>query len=145
MVQEISLALTVIIVCSSKRLSFTTFGAASNFVAFARWTLYTRSLSGSGHAPSAAPNVLIGARRRYNLETGEQESLRSVLQRTCILRLAGNPLKAIDARDKIYGLRGLASDSEKLGIRVNYKKLTTEVYANVARAIIADGHTTILA
>jgi hypothetical protein len=145
MVQEISLAPTVTIVCGSKRLSFTTFGAASNFVAFARWTLHTRSLSGSGHAPSAAPNVLIGARRRYHLETGEQESLRSVLQRTCILRPAGNPLKATDARDKIYGLRGLASDSEKLGIRVDYDKSTTEVYADVARAMIADGHTTILA
>lgn len=160
-VQEISLARTVTIVCGSKRLSFTTFAAASNFCAFARWTLRTRvtradwldpvtgpllrSVSGSGHAPSAAPNVLIGARRRYHLETGEEESLRSLLQRTCILRSAGIPLKATDARDKIYGLLGLASDSKKLGIIPDYSKSATEVYADVARAMIADGHTTILA
>jgi len=99
----------------------------------------------SGHAPSAAPNVLIGARRRYNKETGEQESLRSLLQRTCIFRPAGKPLEATDARDKIYGLLGLASDSEKLGISPDYKKSTTDVYTDVARALIADGHTTILA
>jgi hypothetical protein len=67
------------------------------------------------------------------------------LQRTCILRPARNPLKAIDARDKIYGLLGLVLDSEKLGIRVDYKKLTTEVYADVARVMITDGYTTILA
>ena len=144
-VQEISLTRTVTIVCGSKRLSFTNFGAASNFCAFARWTLHTRSLIGSGHAPSAAPNVLIGARRRYNLETGVEESLRSILQRTCILRPAGDLLKATDTRDKIYGLLGLASDSKKLGILPKYGKSATEVYAYVARAMIADGHTTILA
>ncbi|KAL5326424.1 hypothetical protein ACEPPN_004109 [Leptodophora sp. 'Broadleaf-Isolate-01'] len=160
-VQEISLARTVIIVCGSKRLSFTTFAAASNFCAFARWTLRTRvtradwldpvtgpllrTVNGSGHEPSAAPNVLIGARRRYHLETGEEESLRSLLQRTCILRSAGIPLKATNARDKIYGLLGLASGSKKLGIIPDYSKSATEVYADVARAMIADGHTTILA
>jgi len=158
-VQEISLPRTVTIMCGSKRLSFATFAAASNFCAFARWTLSTRVTredwldpvrgpllrSVSGHAPSAAPNVLIGARRRYNKETGEQESLRSLLQRTCIFRPAGKPLEATDARDKIYGLLGLASDSEKLGISPDYKKSTTDVYTDVARALIADGHTTILA
>ena len=155
--QEISVARDVMIQCGRRRLSFTTFAAASNFCAFARWSLSTRftredwedpvmgpklrSVSGSGNAPSLAPNVLIGARRRYYGETGEQESLRSLLQRTCLRSSLG----ATDPRDKIYGLLGLASDSTKLGILSEYTKSARDVYTDVARAIIADGQTTILA
>ncbi|RFU31462.1 hypothetical protein B7463_g4853, partial [Scytalidium lignicola] len=84
--REISLTRSLTILCGSNRLPFTLFAAASNFCAFARWTLSTRVTNAdwqdpvtgrllrsvSGHAPSSAPNVLTGARRRYNLEIGEE-------------------------------------------------------------------------
>jgi Heterokaryon incompatibility protein (HET) len=159
--QEICVVRDVMMQCGRTRLLFTTFAAASNFCAFARWSLGTRftsedwkdpvmgpklkAVSGSENAPSSAPNVLIGARRRYHEETGEQESLRSLLQRTCVLRQGSIPLKATDARDKIYGLLGLLSDSSKLRILSDYTKSVQDVYTDVARALIADGQTTILA
>lgn len=156
--QEISLPRCVTLLCGSKKLDFTTFTAASNFCAFARWTLNTRftlkdyfdSVLGpqlrsvSSNAPSAAPNVLIGARRRYHLETGERESLKSLLQRTCICGSAKMPLKATDARDKIYGLLAIASDSNQLGILPAYEKTTVEVYIDATRALISNGQTSIL-
>lgn len=156
--QEISLPRCVTLLCGSKKLDFTTFTAASNFCAFARWTLNTRFalkdrfdsvigpqlLSVSSNAPSSAPNVLIGARRRYHVETGERESLKSLLQRTCICDSAKSPLKATDARDKIYGLLAIASDSDQLGIFPAYEKTTVEVYIDATRALIANGQTSIL-
>lgn len=156
--QEISIPRCVTLLCGSKKLDFTTFSAASNFCAFARWTLETRftiksysdSVIGpqlrsvSSNAPSSAPNVLIGAHRRYHLETGERESLRSLLQRTCICGSARSSLKATDAKDKIYGLLAIASDSDQLGILPAYEKTIVEVYTDATRALIADGQTSIL-
>jgi hypothetical protein len=159
--QEISVARMVTILCGSKELPIDTFSAAINFCAFARWTLGThltladwmdplmgplwRAASGFGNAPSAAPNNLTGARRRYQGETGERESLRSLLRRTCVPGSAGIPLKATDPRDKIYSLLGLVSDEAKLGIVPDYGKTVTQVYAQVARALIIERDTTILA
>jgi len=156
--QEFSVAQTVTVQCGSKRLDVTTFGAAFNFCAFARWTLSSRfkpedyrdpnsklrSLSGSANSPSGAPNQLVGARRRYNSETGKRETLRSLLQRTCQPSPSIFPLGATDPRDKIYGLLSLAADSEQLGILPEYDKSTIEVYTNASRALIAIGEISIL-
>lgn len=156
--QEMSIPRCVTLLCGSKKLDVTTFIAASNFCAFARWSLSTRfilkdrfdSVTGeqlrsiSSNPPSSGPNVLIGARRRYHSETGERESLRSLLQRTCLCGSVRSPLNAKDARDKIYGLLAIASDSDQLGILPDYKKPTIEVYTDVTRALIGRGQLSIL-
>ena len=98
--QEFSIPKTLMIQCGSKRLDATTFGAAFNFYAFARWTLSSRFKfedyrdpksklrSVSANLPSGAPNQLCGARRRYYSESGERETLGSLLRRTCVLDTA---------------------------------------------------------
>jgi len=45
----------------------------------------------------------------------------------------------------IYGLPGLANDERDLNIEINYRKLTIEVYAHVARKLIEHGHVDFLA
>lgn len=157
--QEFSIHKLVIIQCGSKRLDVTTFGTAFNFFAFARWTLSSRfrledyrdpksklrSVSGNENSPSGAPNQLFGARRRYYSETGERETLFSLLERTCICdNFAVHALNATDPRDRIYGLLGLTTDSEQLGILPDYEKSVIEVYTNTSRALIAVGETSIL-
>lgn len=155
--QEISLARDVIIMCGSKRVTYPTFAAALSFKTINRWmTIFRFALSDwndpvkghihrhlTGKVPSIAPSALIGIQQGYQRETGVSESLQDLLERTCIdadITL----FQATDARDKIYGLLGLASDSDRLGIVPDYSKSVVEVYANVARALIADGKTTIL-
>ena len=156
--QEFSILKTLMIQCGSKRLDATTFGAAFSFYAFARWTLSSRfkfedyrdpksklrSVSGSANSPSGAPNQLYGARRRYYSETGERETLGSLLQRTCVLEPARIRLNATDPRDRIYGLLALATDSEQLGILPDYEKSTIENYTDTSRTLIAIGETNIL-
>ena len=156
--QEFTIPRTMMIQCGSKRLDVTTFGTAFNFCAFARWTLSSRfnmeeyrdpnsklrSVSGNANSPSGAPNQLFGARRGYYSETGERETLGSLLERTCVLKPAILPLNATDPRDKIYGLLALATDSEQMGILPDYEKSTIEVYTDASRALIANGQTSIL-
>ena len=156
--QEFSIHKTAMIQCGSKLLDVTTFGTALNFCAFARWTLSSRhkledyrdpksklrSVSGSANSPSGAPNQLFGARRRYYSETGERETLWSLLERTCMSDSAVLSLNATDPRDKIYGLLGLATDSEQLCILPDYDKSITEVYTDTSRRLIATGETSIL-
>ena len=156
--QEFSIHKTAMIQCGSKILDVTTFGTALNFCAFARWTLSSRhkledyrdpksklrSVSGSANSPSGAPNQLFGARRRYYSETGERENLWSLLERTCMSDSAVLPLNATDPRDKIYGLLGLATDSEQLCILPDYEKSIIEVYTDISRKLITTGETSFL-
>jgi hypothetical protein len=156
--QEFSIPKTVKIQCGLKRLDITTFSVAFNFCAFARWTLSSRfapedfrdpksklrSISGTANAPSGAPNQLIGVRRRYHAETGERETLKSLLERTCMPGSSTIAQNATDPRDKIFGLLALAADSERLGIVPDYTKSTVETYIDVTRLLIAAGEISIL-
>ena len=156
--QEFSVHKIVMIQCGSKRLDLITFGTAFHFCAFAEWTLSTRSkledypeiksklrsVSGKTNSPSGAPNQLFGARRRYYSETGERETLCSLLERTCMSDYSKHSLNATDPRDKIYGLLGLATDSGQLGIVPDYEKSIIEVYNDTSRKLIANGETSIL-
>ncbi|MCJ1391356.1 hypothetical protein MMC18_004219 [Xylographa bjoerkii] len=87
-------------------------------------------------APNAAPNVLMGIRRRYQREIGDPESVFGLLKRSCFAREAIQPFKATDSRDNIYGLLGLDPLSKQLGIMPDYNKSTKEVYTAATRAFI---------
>lgn len=158
-VQEVSVAQDVTLMCCSKKLSFRTFSAASNFCGYARkrqaehmtldqWMDPVRGpllKATMAKAPSAAPNVVIGIRRRYQRETGDPESVFGLLKRSCFIRPAIHPLKATDSKDKIYGLLGLDSSNQPLDISPDYTKTTKEVYTAATRAFIASAEVNILA
>jgi hypothetical protein len=72
-----------------------------------------------------------------------------ILTRSMTRLLPGNPatrllallistrkFEATDPRDKIYGLLGVASDAQALGITPNYSSTIQEVYIDVARRLI---------
>lgn len=158
-VQEVSVARDVMLMCGSMKLPFETFAAASNFCGFARMRLaenmtiaqWTDPIRGPlikaamARAPSAAPNIIIGIRRRYQRETGNPESFFGLLKRSCFDRAAIHPLKATDSRDKIYGLLGLDPFPLQLGILPDYNKSTKETYITTTRALIVSGNINILA
>lgn len=156
--QEISIPRSVAVLCGAKTIEITTFMAAINFCALARWILNTRytlddrrdSILGpqlqsiSSNPPGPAPNVLTGARRRYQSETGTRECLLSLLSRTSVGDLARSPLEATDARDEVYGLLALSSDPDDLGIFPDYTRSTIAVYTHTARALLSRRHLDIL-
>ena len=52
--------------------------------------------------------------------------------------------QATDPRDKVFALLGIASDSQVLGLRPDYRKSCEEVYTDVTRAFIQNGYIEIL-
>lgn len=49
-------------------------------------------------------------------------------------------LKAYDPRDMIYAILGEISDREELGLNIDYKKPFQDVYTDVARYLLSQGH-----
>jgi hypothetical protein len=158
-VQELTVAQHVKLMCGSKTLSFKTFSGASNFCGYARtrrannvtldqWKdpVQGPDLQASmARAPSAAPNVITGIRRRYQEETGDRESFYELLKRTCFAYPARDPLKVTKSIDKIYGLLGLDPGTKQLGLYPDYDKTPKDAYMATTRALIADGQVNILA
>ncbi|CZR65662.1 uncharacterized protein PAC_15562 [Phialocephala subalpina] len=158
-VQELTVAQHVMLMCGSKTLPFRTFSGASNFCGYARtrrannitpdqWKdpVQGPDLQASmARAPSAAPNIIVGIRRRYQEETGDRESFYGLLKRTCFAYPARDPLKATKSIDKIYGLLGLDPGTNQLGLYPDYDKTPNEAYMATTRALIADGQINILA
>lgn len=158
-VQELTVARNVLLMCGSATLPFRTFSGASNFCGYARnrraldltpnqWKdpiLGPKLQASMGSAPSAAPNTIIGIRRRYQEETGDRESFYGLLKRTCFIKPAISPLKATQSMDKIYGLLGLDPRTKQLGLYPDYSKTSNDVYMAATRALIADGQVNILA
>jgi hypothetical protein len=158
-VQEISVPREVTFMCGYKRLSFRHFAAAIIFLGFRRRVVLRNTTAADlsdqvrGPAlttmlstyPNPALGVLIGARRKYQRETGVPETLMELLVRGCVVASSSeSDRKASDRRDRIYGLLGLSSDAEDLNIRPDYSKTTEQGYANVARVLIEHGYTDIL-
>jgi hypothetical protein len=52
--------------------------------------------------------------------------------------------QATDPRDKVFALLGIAKDTEALGIHPDYRKSCQEVYSNLARTLIRNGHVELL-
>jgi len=52
--------------------------------------------------------------------------------------------QATDPRDKVFALLGIASDSQVLGLRPDYRKSYEEAYTDVTRAFIQNGYIEIL-
>lgn len=75
---------------------------------------------------------LLSLHEASGLLSQPHEGLQELLE--LLIRLRGR--RATDGRDKIYGLLGLVSSREKLGIEVDYRISIGELYRNVAAELI---------
>lgn len=102
--------------------------------------------------PNPRAATTLGARRKWQRVL--QPTLKAQLCRAFVLASADG-LEATEPRDRIYALLGIAGDAKKLDIRLHYEKkkktnpkeyvkTDQEVYADVARASVQQGHLDIL-
>jgi Heterokaryon incompatibility protein (HET) len=94
---------------------------------------------------NSRPSNMIGARRVYHADPGSHETLIQLLLRANSVSSSLDNLHATNHRDKIFGMLGLASDTDQLDIRPDYSKSCQAVYTDVARNLLQHGHTDILA
>lgn len=89
---------------------------------------------------------MLAFRSEYQQQlTNEDCTLYSLLRTICVTSHAAR-LKATDERDKIFALLGLASDKDKLQIRVDYSDSWSieNVYIDASRALLTRGHIELL-
>ena len=96
------------------------------------------------NAPNSRAGNMIGARKKYHSNPESLETLIQLLRRANSVSAALNNIHATDPRDRIFGMLGLASDTDKLEIRPDYSKPCKEVHVNAARTLLQHGHTDVL-
>jgi hypothetical protein len=151
--QELSVSPTVEFACGWKRVNGPRFCAGILFHNFLQKEI-SRSAGLNlalqmrlGSIPSLSNSVastMLGARARFqsNASCGD-ETLLQLLERAYVCSY-GSPLETSQPKDRILGLLGLANDSEKLGINVDYSKSCETVYIETARALLLQGHMDVL-
>ncbi|KAJ4351201.1 uncharacterized protein N0V89_006540 [Didymosphaeria variabile] len=158
-VQELALARDVVFVCGGESLAGRALQAASLVLSFVvmefveigeptREDYVTKSEKVYQYAnivtniPDSAMGRMLGLRRRYQLETTTaRETLLDLLFRTTVVHSSPDNFKATMARDRIYGLLGMAEDTGRLQIIPDYRKTTTTetVFTDVAYALLRNG------
>jgi hypothetical protein len=83
----------------------------------------------------------LGLRRRYQNPKMEKYTLLQNLARVHVTR---NPVKSSVNEDRVFGLLGLATDTEPLGILPDYSKSCATIYTEISRAIILSGQIDLL-
>jgi hypothetical protein len=92
---------------------------------------------------------MIGARKGYQSNRGNRTLIR-LLERCYVLGSSPSNREATHARDKIYGLLGLASDTVELDIVPHYRNLnsdseTAAIFKDVTSKLLLHGYIDILA
>ncbi|KPM43756.1 hypothetical protein AK830_g2730 [Neonectria ditissima] len=90
---------------------------------------------------SDAAGRLLSGRRRYRQE-GTEPLFRHL--HNAYVRPTAQVLDCGDPRDKIWGLLGIAGDSDQLGLKASYTVDTEFVYETTARALLHQGYISIL-
>jgi hypothetical protein len=165
-VQEISVASSVKFACGAQRISYDRLLNALQFHAFyvlrtaekfqtRHWILKLlaiRTILTLGKEPidSAAMKMLSSSYKyKCQRETTGGNSLLRILELSHVVkdpkdRFGQTKLQATDARDKVFGLLGLANDREELKIQPDYGKDLSDVYIEVAKALIEAGQMDLL-
>jgi Heterokaryon incompatibility protein (HET) len=91
--------------------------------------------------PRQRPTTMVGARRQYHRDPSSRKTLIHILRACNSASIALDNLEATNPADRIFGMLGLASDADQLGIRPDYSKSCQAVYTEVARTLIQHGHT----
>ncbi|KAL1592706.1 hypothetical protein SLS60_011122 [Paraconiothyrium brasiliense] len=158
-VQELALARDAVFVCGGESLTGRALQAASMALSFVvmefasigepsqedyiskseKLYMYANIVN---NIPDPAMGRMLGLRRRYQLETTmARETLLDLLFRTTVVSSSPDNFKATMARDRIYGLLGMAADAESLQIVPDYRKSTTteKVFTDVAYSLLKNG------
>ncbi|KAK3299463.1 heterokaryon incompatibility protein-domain-containing protein [Chaetomium fimeti] len=138
-VQEIALARDGLVLCGTERVSLDAFDAALAAIFFCKNGDFTREHPRWRNFGAKLDNNLFRLRglvarrqRRRNHEAGLLEFLLSDF-----LAAPDRPFyEASDPRDIIFGLLGVAADTERLGLRPDYNQTVTEVYTAATRAMV---------
>jgi hypothetical protein len=94
-------------------------------------------------------NAVFGTRRKFLAQkpnTGGLEDLLWLLQKYHVQTWSGTRhlIGATDEKDRIFGLLGIARDSNALEIVPDYNKTVVEVYSHAARKLIEHNHINVL-
>lgn len=156
--QELVLARDATFACGFSTITFSRFAAALilySMVRLARMKNFepediTHPINGPFFArllattPRQRPSTMVGARRHYQSNPSSRRPLIHILRASNSASVAGDNLESFNAVDRIFGMLGLASDADQLGIRPDYSKSYEAVYTDAARAMLQHGHTDIL-
>lgn len=152
--QEFILARDVSFICGSRSIARTHFAPACLILSIVLDKVIRRVPKQEFEGPKGTVIVanmintrlgdMFGARTNYHRDPNFHETLIRLLHRANSVSGALN-IRATDPRDKIFGILGLACDTEQLGIRPDYFKSCEEVYINAAQKLLQHGHTDILA
>ena len=82
--------------------------------------------------------------RRYHDGSSPRDTLFQLLRRAYCVSSLPSGLLASNPRDRIYGMLGLAGDTDQLGIRPDYFQSCEAVYTDAARTLLQQGHTDVL-
>ena len=153
-VQEFSVARAPVFVCGKKSLESRFFDNASTVLWYFCWTAMDRSgyIVHDEQArrkqemlhvglTNSAMDLMLSLRRhfqQFRLEKKEQRTLLSLLKQTAILEASSTKFEATDKRDMVFGLLGLAADSDVLDIPVDYSTRTTpeDVFISASKEIL---------
>jgi hypothetical protein len=158
-VQEVSLGKDVVFMCGRKKISYQHFRAAKFVYTLHTWSIISqiqlpdmmdpekwRKIEALQSAEASPIGNMFMARRKYQTQAGVKgQSLYTILKMFHVLSSRGIRLRVKDDRDKIFGLLGLATDLEDLGIVPDYSKTCEETYLDAARKPIQNGYVDILA
>jgi hypothetical protein len=81
---------------------------------------------------------------RSKIETSGGHNLYDILKFSHVIGYTKTRLEATNPRDKIFGLLGLARDTQQLRIKPDYKKSCANIYIEVAKKLISSGHMDLL-
>ncbi|AEO64787.1 uncharacterized protein THITE_2038030 [Thermothielavioides terrestris NRRL 8126] len=139
-VQEIALARDGLVCCGTERVSLNAFDATLSTIFFCKNGVFALQHPrwrdfGSGLRNNNIFRVrgLIARRQRRR---GHKAGLLEFLMSDFASANRRPFYVASDPRDIIFGLLGVAADTELLGLRPDYTQTTAEVYAAVTRAIL---------
>jgi hypothetical protein len=161
-VQEVSLAKSVVFACGSKRIRLEHLHAGSEF-----WSSFLVAKAKATHGPDNAELVqritdalaqdpslsalgaMMNIRAEFRKEADDGYNDISLGRLLVLLNARwgwgwGRRLQATDPLDKVFGLLGLASDATKLGIVPNYKMSYRDLCVKVALALLDRGDMTTL-
>ena len=99
-------------------------------------------------SPDSGAAVLFQTRHRSQAALGSSpETLFGLLSREVVGNERGPRQRVTELKDIIYGLLGLASDREKLGIQPDYSesKSVEETFTEATRRMVEHGHLSVLA
>jgi hypothetical protein len=157
--QEFSLGRDIIVMCGNDTINAATLSAVA--VTFGMmfheltkreldmrnpdsWKAYFEHIS---YPPDATMSILIGLRRRYHLETTDRrDGLMDLLYRTQAVNSTLSSFQTDYPKDKIYGMLGIAADTDTLGITPKYQDSTSlsMAYTEAASQLLIHGNVDIL-